>query len=462
MLTLIIVSVNLVHQWINAIQEIAPALKIWKYYSDPHEKLTEAESIVDKMLIRKHSLLNDTEGNEQCVIITTYETLAAHYRVKVQKIWQCKNHWSCEKTELECYIYDDDWAEELTYQFDTVILDEAHIIKNLKTQSNTAISWLQLWYICLTETMLLAGVKNWADYYKLLQQHFAERLWALFMLAKWDLTDDCNSYDLSADHSAVSLQLTLTAAKRFIYSYHLNAVTAGARLEMIWCYTVLRHTHAFKISFSAEKTIEDNLSKIHSVVLKTEFFISEQNLYKSQTESLLHKLIYSDQQTKKLHWSFETMHLLSLACVWTEFHHIEFKIRADAILKWSSDKNFIHAWLKAIAEKYSVWVNISEKADKAGQLALICCEFSKLRVLLQLLTDKIVHDQKKITVWCQYLTTQLLIYSVLQLTDVDECLFSASMTESQCQKTITAFNEMSQKAMMFISSYMIESCSLNL
>ena len=36
------------------------------------------------------------------------------------------------------------------------------------------------------------------------------------------------------------------------------------------------------------------------------------------------------------------------------------------------------------------------------------------------------------------------------------------MTESQCQKTITVFNEMSQKAMIFIDSYMIRSCSLNL
>ena len=53
------------------------------------------------------------------------------------------------------------------------------------------------------------------------------------MLAKWDLTDDCNLYNLSADYSAVSLQLTLTAAKRFIYLYYLNAVTADARLKMI-------------------------------------------------------------------------------------------------------------------------------------------------------------------------------------------------------------------------------------
>ena len=156
------------------------------------------------------------------------------------------------------------------------------------------------------------------------------------------------------------------------------------------------------------------------------------------------------------------MCLLSLVCVWTEFHHIKFKIRADIILKWLSDKNFIHTWLKAVAEKYSVQVKISEKTDKTEQLALICCESLKLHILLQLLTDKNIYDQKKIAVWCQYSVIQLLIYSVLQLTDVDEHLFSASITEFQCQKTITVFNKMSQKAIMFIDSYMIESCDLNL
>ena len=41
-------------------------------------------------------------------------------------------------------------------------------------------------------------------------------------------------------------------------------------------------------------------------------------------------------------------------------------------------------------------------------------------------------------------------------------MFSASITESQYQKTITVFNKISQKAMIFINLYMIESCSLNL
>ena len=176
----IIAPLKLLPQWIGKIQKIAPDIKIFKYHDDKKAQSVSEEFIIRNNLIKNHNMFNEDVDNTRSIIITTYETLISHHEVRAQQNW-CVfwEHWNVNAAKQIKQEYDISWSGGLNNCFDTVVLNEAHLIKNSTTETLRAVQWIQSdFHLMLTATPLLAETKNFSDYLKLIESVNAEQLWS--------------------------------------------------------------------------------------------------------------------------------------------------------------------------------------------------------------------------------------------------------------------------------------------
>ncbi|KAI9876566.1 MAG: hypothetical protein M1830_006198 [Pleopsidium flavum] len=209
---LVVVPVKLLDQWIEEIRKILPRVSIYKYYGDRRAKSIGGEIIIDKILTRKHSLFSGAPQNASAIIITTYGTLAYRHGVRAQYHWRVRHgQWNKTAAKKHEQDYDHVWPEGIAGQFDTVVLDEAHIIKNAGTDVHTAVRWLDAgFHLFLSATPLLAGARDFAGFLKLIEPSNSEELWSADSLNAMGLDDEeVNSLHLEEYHPGNILCATI-------------------------------------------------------------------------------------------------------------------------------------------------------------------------------------------------------------------------------------------------------------
>ena len=436
--------------------------EVHKYHGDRRTRPVHGETIIQRNLGHLHPLFSELETNAKVIVITAPHTLAQRHGPRAQTTWRRKKRYSKKFVDDHKGQYDAEWPDGLVDRFDTVVLDEAHSIKNEDTEINLTISWLHAdFHIFLSATPLLAGARDFKGFLALIEPRNAAELWSSESLTAMGLDADVNPFVLPPDHPGCILRATLKACNTFIFKYDITPTVAGYRMRKVWELCLIRRTYASHVPFSNQLTIGDALPKVHTSVYETAFNPAEQLQYDAIALELMPKLVRKDQKTKRTRWSFGILRKLSLACVWPDFMIFEHQVKASTMPTWIDDSLFIWRWLKYV-EKAKPGFTAPAKQDKAGQLKCLCIGSPKLRLLLKDLADHAVRDERKHLIWCTYPADQLFIYGALRLANVDALLFSAALNADRRQAMIDRFNKVEKETSVMVATYSMGSVGLNL
>ena len=458
---LIIVPAQLLDQWITEIASITPTFQIHKYYGDYRLPDRPGVTVVKPPLSPMHPLLNGMESNAEAIIITSPHTLAKRHGPRAQSSWRRQNGRDAAYIERYKDMYDPSWNTGLAKMFDTVVLDEAHAIKNEDTELNITMDWLDAdFYIFLSATPLLSGIRDYRGFLKLIEPKNAAELWHPNNLEAMHLVRDVNPYLLRHDHPGAILRATLRAADTFIFKTGISAAIGGYRLRDIWAASLIRRTYVSRVPYSNPLTIGEHLPKVHATIYETSFSPVEQTQYDSIATDFLSRLVYTDKTSGRPRWSFGNLRKLSLACIWPDILSIEERLKASSMPMWIDNENFIWTWLKLIGKGRPEY-QIPDKQDRPGLLKCLATGSPKLRMLLKDLAVHAVRDEEKHLIWCRYPATQLFVYGALRLANVDAMLFSAALNAEKRQQMIERFND-TDEGMIMVATYSMGSLGLNL
>ena len=215
----------------------------------------------------------------------------------------------------------------------------------------------------------------------------------------------------------------------------IPASVQGTCFAMVWERNLIRRTYASRIPFDNPKTIGDRLPRVYPLVIETELREDEYETCAAREEMLLQRLIYKDRRTGKPKRSFATLRKLSLLCMWFDFHYVESAIKAKSVTAWLEKPHYLWEWLYIIYKrKQQVGApmnHLLDKPDAARTLAYLCRSSPKLRAFLKMVGDHVVRDQEKALIWCSYPATQLPLFGVLQLLNIDSRIYTANLDQKK-------------------------------
>ena len=123
--TLILGPLNIVYQQANKISQITNHIQIYLYYGDPRD--LKSQFPVLPTLSQHHQLFNSNKKNLFIIIILSYPTWNSRHGPSYQAIWQQ------DPNPNRYNKLDPAWLRNLSGKFHTLILNKAHILRNLDT-----------------------------------------------------------------------------------------------------------------------------------------------------------------------------------------------------------------------------------------------------------------------------------------------------------------------------------------
>lgn len=243
--------------------------RIGKYHGDGRIKPVGNETVIQGRLNSDHWLFPGALETKRIVVVTSYGAIVRRHGPRAQHEWKVlQGGWEEENAGDRYGQYDDEWPSGLAGLFETVVLDEAHLIKNVKTEVNGTIPWLQTpFHLFLTAAPLLAGARDAGGYIALMEEADTDWYWRPDLLEWWQVSRDFNPYVLLEKHPATKMCLTLRAAQTYIFSYDTPGATQGTYLCQIWKDCMIRRTFASTIPLPTGGTISSELLQVKNVVV---------------------------------------------------------------------------------------------------------------------------------------------------------------------------------------------------
>lgn len=206
---LLVAPAEIITQWEQDINRFNPKLSRVTYYGPKTISKPMAGVRIAGFLTKKAVYFDGHEDRASTIIITSPETLRASHGPGALHYYRVAHKgWSDENAKVSMNQQDQTWERDLCGLFDTIVIDEAHSIKNPDSAINTTISWLKPTFtVMATATVLPNGIKDCEGFVKLIEPR--EDLWTPENLMKWGVSSDINPYELPDEHPATRLQLTL-------------------------------------------------------------------------------------------------------------------------------------------------------------------------------------------------------------------------------------------------------------
>lgn len=132
---LVVVPPNIVGQWYNEILKITDFFEVYVYYGD--SRSTSQRHTINK-LNRSDKYFDGKPERARIVIITSYHTLNYRHGTTAQTNWQQQAKREKTKRQLDSL-----WPGNLSNCFRHVILNEAHMLRNLDTQMSQCLRWFK-------------------------------------------------------------------------------------------------------------------------------------------------------------------------------------------------------------------------------------------------------------------------------------------------------------------------------
>ncbi|OBT86740.1 hypothetical protein VE02_06275 [Pseudogymnoascus sp. 03VT05] len=430
--TLLVVPGEIIQQWAGDIKNFDPKMITLVYYGTKALSMSTVGRKVDGPLLRDSPYFDGSERNARTIILTSPETLRArHGPSKLLDHRVSSLGWTKAQAEAAWRQADRQWERDLGDLFELLIIDEAHCVKNTNTAISITIKWMQPEFTILaTATVLPNGINDFEGFVNIIQPK--SEIWTAENLEKFGVNWDVNPYELSDDHPAASLRLTLHAIQTFITGPDASLEKRGFYLQKAWKRCLLRRTYASQDPSDPNKIIGESLPKLYSRRIVCRFSPDVQKTYNELSAAPLRKLAHF-LPDGRVCWNRRNSRNLTLLSTALSYQWAGDYVTADQVKGWKAKKDCLWLWPELIQDKQLEATGKSdfilpEKHEISKQLALICRGSPKLRQLLQIIASLVLLANRRIGIWCSLPGNQILLHACFQALRIDPTIYTAELS----------------------------------
>ncbi|KAL2801674.1 P-loop containing nucleoside triphosphate hydrolase protein [Aspergillus granulosus] len=453
--TLIICPPHLVWQWASEIMKITSKLKVMVYFGDARE-VPPVQVKVLKKLTSTSPWLNSEQAHHG-VVITSFQTLAQRHGPAARDAWRDG--------------HSTPWPGNLEGIFDTLVIDEAHALRNRNTAQWTAVSWVDAdWNILATGTPMFNSAKDFGGLYPFLFAKHNQLLWS-------GVAQTVNPFSLPADDPKIHLCLTPSAVDKWILQDNLDNVTRGLRMRQVWKSLIIRRTLSSSVG---GKRIGNNIPPTQYRMVFVRYSVEERVQYDKWWKQLRRNLFVKTREGQ-LVWNMAKFRELTLITTWLWFrycHHILVKASMRVIntqaTKLVLAPQLITKCLKMeqaiAARKREIGGDVSEEAfsdipqsfTDEQCLMLLLRGSPKLRALLNNIQQEVFLHNEKSIVWCTTPSQQAFISAALHHCHIDNRMYHAELTTRERVDLAMDFTTKPDSCMVLVCSYYVNSAGSSL
>lgn len=469
---LIVVPPSLILQWVAEIAKITSKLKVLVYYGDVRGGTSFGVPTIEGKLSADHEIFDGSAVNGRTIVITTYQTLNSRHGPAAVKTWLTKTHTAFQEPILSV---PSQFPHDLRGCFHTVILDEAHTLRNAASNQSRAVRWLSAsFHLLLSATLIYNSIEDFRGYMPFLFP--TPSLWATADWQALKIDGKTNVFDLPHDHPAKELCCTVEAVEKYILNPSVPPAVAGSRLRTVLAELMIRRTLLSRIPFDSDIAIGADIPPLQRKVVDVKFNDVEADEYKRF--SLPHKrglFIKSQTDPNKYVWNMQKLRKLVLLTSWLGFYYVESALHAENIAIICSKlhtgciaKSFMKGIQGGTAVDKKTLQHFFETAkDDAAPRRTLPLEFllrgsPKLRSMIGILRDQVLIHHEKAIIWTMFPAEQVYIGAALVEANIDAKVFHASLSFSERASLINEFTTERDKCMVLICSYSINAAGLNL
>lgn len=442
--------------------------RVLKYFGDTRGKDDQKNERVIGQLTQNHDLFEKTTANARTIIITTIPTMDSRHGpqamrdhisklldIRASRAWETRFE---PDRNAKCF---------LAKKFFNVVVDEAHLIKrwdSLKAQHGnwgTAIKWLEPdFYVLATATPGKNSLADWQGYLSFTQPkktpHNEKG-------QPFDAADAARLDPYGDDTLPPELRVLPVFANHHVFAEGVDASLKGVYIRMLQAQICVRRSFSSKIN---GERLEDALPPIYKRAIDCVFATEEADkLYQRYQAMPASKLVRADKETGKITWNGGNYRHLCLLTTWIGFEALLKEAEADKLPKMRREgTGILFKWLKIYQRlRESQGDGPYPVPDKEmQQVELILSEAPKLKNLLALVSDDAVLGQQNVIIWTQYPAQQILIKAILDVFNLRATALTSDLKESDRQDLIVDFCHTPNQGKIFILTYDLSSCGLNL
>ncbi|KAK2809576.1 hypothetical protein FQN50_003629 [Emmonsiellopsis sp. PD_5] len=460
--TLVVVPPSLVCQWQDKIKRLSKKLVPVIYYGDSREvRAPRPDWKISGKLRKSHPIFNGSVESSCAVVITSYPSLAVRHGPSAQKEWRLANRNVTETmANSTAMLLDSDWPGALTGLFGRVILGEAHLIRKPSAFSSAAVAWLKAdFYLLLSATPTFNRIGDFRGFQQLLFTPDADKRWEGFDPA----TDPFLG---NPPPDIASLQLTPFAMTRYVWDFTENTKIQGARIGRLWEHCFLRRTLSSCIPFDSSKQIGSDIPMSRYQVIKARFTPSEKEVYDKLTPPLYRRLVRR-LADGRLAWNMAKYRQLVLLTTWLDFRWVHESVKAANMplaVRKAKDGTLLFVWMEKVMKDQGLNFDLDRTSleSKSELLCRILRSSPRLRELIPLIIDMVLHNREKAIIWCLVPVQQVLVAAVLMMAGIDARIFHASLSMTERATLVQEFNNARNSCMVLVGAFAVSCVGLNL
>ena len=288
----------LIKQWIKELQRFSELFNVHIYHKKSITQKTTTTGVTRIVESFKNSddLFSGDKWTSQVVVISTYSVIASHHGPNALQKWRKGQLGKGVKLNPKLFkVPKRSWEHDLQYYWHTIILDEAHNVRNPNCLASIAVVNIDCRFnILVSATPLFSGIRDNFGLLKIIQPIFK----LSYPVSGPDGTmfsKNDNPFDLPDDHPAAIFRLTAGSFSAFVLNL-TDSVKQGRRLEAIWqhCLLYRRYTSCCPID-SGKNEIGGALPRCETIILDLELPPPAQKVYDHFSEGFLKKLMATNQ-----------------------------------------------------------------------------------------------------------------------------------------------------------------------
>ena len=470
----------LVEQWIEELQRFSPIFDIQVYHNKSSTQKSTAADVQrrNEIFTQDHELFNGDGANARVVVISTYGTIASRHGPNALKKWREKTYkgmfeakGSVHQPENWFDTPDRKWPKDLSGRWHSILLDEAHHVRNSDSLAHIAIKFMDCSFTVLcTATPLFTGIRDNFGLMALIEPrptlNYPIRTPDGTIFKKND-----DPFVVPDDHPAAVLRLTSAAFAAYVLTSQ-DSVEQGRRLEQIWSQFLIcrRYTSSCPIG-SMQNVIGQALPRCESIVLDLNNPPLAQAVYDEFSESFLKKLMATDTTRtgdSRVVVNANSYRGLVLMSTWPMLALSGSAMNPPTRAKkgWSKNPHVIHTILRQIAKCKDLPSAMKPYHVPAAESTLqvigaVLQHSSRLSALVANIADQVVKRKEKAIIWSLYPLEQLIIRELLVSFGIDARVLASDLTQGQKSDLVKNFNS-PEVCQVLIASYTANGAGLNL
>ena len=425
--TLILMPKVLINQWKDEILRFTDRFKILVYYGVAKHN-DDARLLYHKGVLTKASpLFNGSHENSDVIILSSYTTWGTRHGPKKQWKWLtqiCAEQNNTTTKEADKRLKegnaDYNWPVEqcpfqLSGQFERVILDEGHEIRNLSKENGIAVLYTNARYRhIMTGTPIVNDLSEFGNLMLFLQNksfHDEPYLRNLGFepvnsrSAFQKIIDNFDPWSVPDDDARSELRLSKEALDTWVFDKQkgLSMAEIGSRLTGLFRHIMVRRSYA---SYLNGRRIGEDLPSVQRLVFECHFTPLERQHYESAYSSTSSALFKKNKNQSAVVCSTTTYRKLCLITSWLGFAHL-LHYKVQKLKEFRKQNGTARTMIKHMranqrAQKLPAdkRVQVPQSEDDVQEILDIHCTGSpKLRKLLSILAEVVVLRKEKVSIW---------------------------------------------------------------